>query len=200
MKTIENEFDKQQLLDVEISKSINVLKKGGSILYPTDTIWGIGCDATNSKAVEKIYKIKERHDKQNFIVLIDDENNIKKYIEQVPPIAYDLIKQYNRPLTIIYPNARNIAKNVSASDGSLAIRVVNELFCKQLIRLFGNPIVSTSANISGDPFPVSFSSISEKIAKSVDYIVDWEREKIHDINPSTIIRLYNNGSVEVLRN
>jgi len=182
-----------------IVETINVLKRGGVILYPTDTIWGIGCDATNSKAVEKIYKIKQRAQQQSFIILLDDADKLKEYVEQVPPIAYDLISQYVRPLTIIYPEAKNIAKNVMAADGSIAIRIVNDLFCKTLIQRFGKPIVSTSANISGEANPVSFPAISEQIKTTVDYAVDWERNVVREVNPSTIIRLFDNGTFDVVR-
>ena len=188
-----------QNLDIEVEKTIQVLKKGGVILYPTDTIWGIGCDATNSKAVEKIYKIKQRAQQQSFIILLDNADKLKDYIEQAPPIAYDLISQYVRPLTIIYPEAKNIAKNVMAADGSIAIRIVNELFCKTLIQRFGKPIVSTSANISGEANPISFSVISDQIKYNVDYAVDWERNVVREVNPSTIIRLFDNGTFDVVR-
>jgi L-threonylcarbamoyladenylate synthase len=189
----------EQNLDVEIEKTIQILKKGGVILYPTDTIWGIGCDATNNKAAEKIYKIKQRAHQQSFIILLDDADKLKDYVEHVPSIAYDLISQYVRPLTIIYPKAKNIAKNVMAEDGSIAIRIVNELFCKTLIREFGKPIVSTSANISGEGNPISFPAISEMIKSAVDYAVEWERNVIREVNPSTIIRLFNNGTFDVVR-
>ena len=188
-----------QNLDNEIDKTIQVLKKGGVILYPTDTIWGIGCDATNSKAVEKIYKIKQRAQQQSFIILLDNADKITDYVEHVPPIAYDLISQFVRPLTIIYPAAKNIAKNVMATDGSIAIRIVNELFCKTLIQQFGKPIVSTSANISGEANPISFSVISEKIQSTVDYAVEWERNIVRQVTPSTIIRLFDNGTFDVVR-
>ena len=188
-----------QNLDLELEQTIQVLKKGGTILYPTDTIWGIGCDATNSKAAEKIYKIKQRAQQQSFIVLLDNADKLKEYVEQVPSIAYDLISQYVRPLTIIYPEAKNIAKNVMAADGSIAIRIVNDVFCKALIQKFGKPIVSTSANISGEANPVSFSTISEQVKSTVDYAVDWERDVVREVSPSTIIRLFDNGTFDVVR-
>lgn len=188
-----------QNLETEIEKTIQILKKGGVILYPTDTIWGIGCDATNNKAVEKIYKIKQRAQQQSFIILLDECDKLKEYVEHVPPIAYDLITQYVRPLTIIYPDAKNIAKNVMAQDGSIAIRIINEVFCKTLIQKFGKPIVSTSANISGEANPVSFSVVSEQIKSGVDYAVDWERDVVRAVNPSTIIRLFDNGTFDVVR-
>jgi L-threonylcarbamoyladenylate synthase len=188
-----------QNIDIEVEKTIQVLRKGGVILYPTDTIWGIGCDATNSKAVEKIYKIKQRAQQQSFIILLDAADKIKEYVTYVPPIAFDLIAQYIRPLTIIYPEAKNIAKNVIASDGSIAIRIVNELFCKTLIQKFDKPIVSSSANISGEVHPTSFSVISEEIKSIVDYVVDWEQNVVREVNPSTIIRLFDNGTFDVIR-
>lgn len=189
-----------QTLDIEVEKTIQILKKGGVILYPTDTIWGIGCDATNNKAAEKIYKVKQRAQQQSFIILLDDAEKIKDYVGHVPAIAYDLISQYVRPLTIIYPDAKNIAKNVMAADGSIAIRIVNEMFCKTLIQRFGKPIVSTSANISGEANPISFPVISERIKSAVDYAVDWERNVVREVNPSTIIRLFDNGTFDVIRN
>jgi L-threonylcarbamoyladenylate synthase len=188
-----------QNLDVEIEKTIEILKKGGVILYPTDTIWGIGCDATNSKAVEKIYKIKQRAQQQSFIILLDEVAKLKDYVAKIPSIAYDLISQYVRPLTIIYPEAKNIAKNVMAADGSIAIRIVNDVFCKALIQKFGKPIVSSSANISGETHAISFSVISDEIKYGVDYAVDWERNVVREVNPSTIIRLFENGSFDVVR-
>ncbi|MCL2041374.1 MAG: L-threonylcarbamoyladenylate synthase [Bacteroidales bacterium] len=188
-----------QHLDIEVEKSIQVLKKGGVVLYPTDTIWGIGCDATNSKAVEKIYRIKHRAQQQSFIILLDEAAKLKDYVTHVPSIAYDLIAQYVRPLTIVYPKAKNIAKNVMASDGSIAIRIVNELFCKTLLHRFGKPIVSTSANISGEAHPISFPVISESIKNGVDYAVDWERNVVREVHPSTIIRLFDNGTFDVVR-
>jgi L-threonylcarbamoyladenylate synthase len=183
----------------EIKKAFDTLQVGGIILYPTDTIWGIGCDATNSKAVEEIYKIKHRAQQQSFIILLDTADRIKEYVTQVPSIAYDLISQYVYPLTIIYPEAKNIAKNVIALDGSIAIRIVNELFCKTLIQRFGKPIVSSSANISGEAHPISFSVISKEIKSTVDYIVDWEHNIVREVNPSTIIRLFDNGTFDVIR-
>ena len=188
-----------QNLDLEVEKTIQVLTKGGTILYPTDTIWGIGCDATNSKAVEKIYKIKHRAQQQSLIILLDHADKIKDYVAHVPSIAYDLVSQYVRPLTIIYSKSKNIAKNVMASDGSIAIRIVNDIFCKTLIQKFGKPIVSTSANISGEVHPTSFSVISEEIIHGVDHTVDWERNVIREVNPSTIIRLFDNGTFDVVR-
>jgi len=188
-----------QDIDIEVERTIQVLIKGGVILYPTDTIWGIGCDATNSKAVEKIYKIKHRAQQQSFIILLDDADKIKNYVTHIPPIAYDLISQYVRPLTIIYPESKNIAKNVVAQNGSIAIRIVKDVFCKTLIRKFGKPIVSSSANISGETHPISFSVISDEIKIGVDYIVDWERNIVREVNPSTIIRLFDNGTFDVIR-
>lgn len=183
----------------EIDKTVNVLAKGGIILYPTDTIWGIGCDATNQAAVEKIYKIKKRIESKSLIILVSDTEMLMDYVSDTPDIAWDLLNNMDRPTTFIYPRAKNLAKKVIASDGSIAIRVVCDEFCKQMITFFGKPVVSTSANISDEPTALLFNKISSEIKKKVDYIVDFDQDKIREIRPSTIIKLFNNGDYEVLR-
>ncbi|MDR0364349.1 MAG: threonylcarbamoyl-AMP synthase [Bacteroidales bacterium] len=182
-----------------VSECAKVLKKGGTILYPTDTVWGIGCDATNQKAVDKIFKIKGRNQQKSFIILLDDPEKIAQYADDVSPIAYDFIKKYTRPLTIIYPNAKKLAKNVIASNGSIAIRVVREHFCEELIKTFGKPIVSTSANFSGYPAPATFSDIDSTIKEMVDYVVPFHQDSLNKINPSTIIQLFPNGTFRIIR-
>src|SRR5271157_3173642 len=142
-------FDMLPEVKNEIKKCVEVLKKDGTILYPTDTIWGIGCDATSQKAVEKIYHLKKRVESKSLIILLADMKEISNYVETIPEIARDLMKNVDRPLTIIYPNAKNLAKNVIAEDNSIAIRIVKNEFCKNLIRTFGKPIISSSANYSG---------------------------------------------------
>jgi L-threonylcarbamoyladenylate synthase len=183
----------------EIENSIHVLTKGGIILYPTDTVWGIGCDATNQNAIKRIYKLKRRAETKSMIVLMSDIDMLKEYVNHIPEIAYDLIECFERPTTVIYPEAKNIAKNLIGSDSSLAIRIVQDDFCKQLVTLFGKPIVSTSANFSGEPTPLLYSKISLKIVQSVDYIVKIDHDKIKQVKPSTIIKLNKSGSFEVVR-
>jgi L-threonylcarbamoyladenylate synthase len=183
----------------EICNSINVLTKGGIILYPTDTVWGLGCDATNQKAVAGIYKIKKRNEEKRMIVLLNDSDMLKEYVNNVPEIAWDLINNLEEPTTIIYPEAKNLAKNLIGPDKSVAIRIVKDEFCKQMITLFGKPIVSTSANISGEAAPLMFNNISEKIVQSVNYVVNMDHSKIKQLKPSTIIKLHKDGEYEVIR-
>lgn len=183
----------------EIQRSVEILKSGGVICYPTDTIWGIGCDATNVTAVTKVGKIKKRDDAKSLIVLLANPDDLEKYVKVVPEIAWDLLDQVEDPLTIIYPGARNLAKNVIAEDGSVGIRVVHDEFCKMLIQAFGKPIVSTSANFSGEPHPLSFGKISPELLESVDYVVDYNRTRVHHIKPSSIIKLGIKGEIELIR-
>ena len=183
----------------DIEQSIIVLKNGGTILYPTDTIWGIGCDATNPIAVEKVYAFKGRAESKNLIILLDSFDKIGRYVEKVPDVAYDLISNIESPLTIIYSAAKNLAHNVIASDGTIAIRVVSEEFCRQLISRFDKPIVSASANITGVSVPLIFSSIAEEIVKNVDYVVKHKRDIFNRAKPSTIIRLLENGEFTIIR-
>lgn len=183
----------------EIRKCLDILRKGGTILYPTDTVWGIGCDATNSKAVQKIYKIKMRMESKSMIVLLDRRERLSHYVEDIPEVALDLVANVDTPLTVIYPNARNLAKNIIAGDGTLAIRLVRDEFCYKMIRTFGKPIVSTSANISGDPSPLMFREISNEVKDQVDYIVNLAHDEIRETKPSTIIKLKENGEFEIIR-
>lgn len=187
------------LLKTDLENALKTLKSGGTILYPTDTIWGIGCDATSAKAVEKVYQIKQRMETKSLIILLDSVEKLSGYLEKVPDIIIDLLSEINSPITVIYPNARNLAKNVIAADRSIGIRIVNEPFCRELIQNFGKPIVSTSANISGDPSPISFKNISPKIKKQVDYIVKTRQNEIGDFKASKIIKLVDDGTYIVLR-
>jgi L-threonylcarbamoyladenylate synthase len=186
-------------LNQEVEKALKVLIKGGTILYPTDTIWGIGCDATNAKAVEKVYHIKQRPDSKSLIILVSDTEQLQEYVQNIPPIIFDLIKQSEKPITIIYPKGKGLASNVIAEDGSVGIRIVNHPFCQKLIRILGKPIVSTSANISGTPSPICFRAISQEICNSVDYVVEIDQELIEEIKPSRIIKLEENGLFTVIR-
>ena len=183
----------------EIQNTILILNKGGIVLYPTDTVWGIGCDATNQTATDRIYKLKKRSEFKTMIILVSDTDMLKEYVNNIPDIAWDLIKSFLQPTTIIYPEAKNIAKNLIENDGSIAIRIVKDEFCKQLITLFGKPIVSTSANYSGETTPLLFSKISDKIKKSVDYIVNIDHDKIKQLKPSTILKLHSDGEFQIIR-
>ncbi len=182
----------------EIKNCAAVLEKGGLILYPTDTVWGLGCDATNQTAVKKIYELKQREDSKALICLVASQAMLERYVEEIPETAYDIMDLSEKPTTIIYDNPRLIAKNLIANDSSLAIRVASDKFCQYLINNFGKPIVSTSANISGSSTPESFSSIDSHILKGVDYAVNLHREKIM-ATPSSIIKLGNDGLVKVIR-
>jgi L-threonylcarbamoyladenylate synthase len=182
----------------EIDNAITILNEGGLILYPTDTVWGIGCDATNKDAVEKIFKLKKRSDKKTMICLVANQFMLEQYVEQVPEPAYDIMDLSERPVTIIYDNPKDVAANLIAEDNTLAIRVASDQFCQQLIKKFKKPIVSTSANIAGEPTPGNFSEISELILKGVDYVVNLEQKKINT-SPSSIIKLGNDGTVKIIR-
>ena len=183
----------------EIKKAKEVLEKGGIIIYPTDTVWGIGCDATNEKAVKKIFRLKKRLNQKSMIVLICKPENIKTIVESVPTIAFDLMESWNKPLTIVYDNAKNLAKKLISSDKTIAVRVSRNKFNKALIKELGHPIVSTSANYSGQPTPVFFNEIDPTLLDSVDYVVNYQRDNITSVKPSTVIRIREDGSFDVLR-
>ena len=183
----------------EIKTTLDILYSGGIILYPTDTIWGIGCDATNRDAVKRIYELKKREDSKSMLVLIDDAGRIPSYITKMPEIAFDLIEVSDKPLTIIYPGAKNLADNLIADDGSIGIRVTNEKFTQELIRRFKRPIVSTSANISGQNTPALFDEIKDEIKDAVDYVVNYRQDDFIKQKPSGIIKLGINGTVKVIR-
>ncbi len=183
----------------DLLKALDTLHKGGSILYPTDTIWGLGCDATNAKAVENIYRIKQRVESKSLIVLVSSFEQVIKYVDKVPEVAWDLLKCIENPVTVIYSNAKNLAPNVIAEDGTIGIRIVKEEFCEALIRKFGKPIVSTSANISGEASPVTFSHINKELINNVDYVVKYKQQVFQQSKPSTIIRLLETGEYIILR-
>lgn len=183
----------------EVKKATKIILEGGVILYPTDTIWGIGCDATNPAAVERVYQIKHRADHKAMLVLLDDVNKLPFYVEEVPEIAYDLIHVADKPMTIIYPNACSIAPNLLAEDRSLGIRITQEAFSKQLCALTKKPIVSTSANISGQTSPRIFDEICEEIKNNVDYVVNYRRNDRQASKPSSILKLGVKGEIEIIR-
>jgi len=186
-------------MEEEIRSAVDFLKNGKVILYPTDTIWGIGCDATQPRPVERIYRIKQRFESKSMIILLDNPDKLALYVKKVPSIAYDLIERYQEPLTIIYPDAMNVARNVVAEDGTVAIRIVRDEFCRNMISFFKRPVVSTSANLSGQPAPIIYSKIPAEITEAVDHIVNFNRQVIIRTKPSTIIRLLKNGEFEVIR-
>ena len=187
------------MLKEEINKALEVLKNGGIILYPTDTVWGLGCDATNPEAVAKIFALKNRADSKSLIILLDTENKLQSHVSEIPDVAYDLIEYTEKPLTIIYDGAKNLAQNLINEDGSIAIRIPKHEFCQQLIQRFRKPIVSTSANISSELTPLSFSQISEKIKNGVDYVIDLEQEDTQEKQSSTIIKLGAGGQFSFIR-
>jgi len=182
----------------DISKSIEVLKKGGTILYPTDTIWGIGCDATNPNAVKKVYNIKEREKGKAMIVLFDTIGHIEKYVKRIPLKIKQMILQ-STPVTVIFSNAEGLTNNLLADDNSIAIRKTNEIFSKTLITEFGKPIVSTSANKSGNKYPKNFSEISADIIDAADYVVEYRQKEYAKTLPSKIIKLLADDSIQQIR-
>ena len=183
----------------DIRRALDVLNKGGVILYPTDTIWGIGCDATNEEAVSRVYAIKRRTDAKALITLVDSEAKIQGYVREIPDVAWQLIDCSTRPLTIIYDGARHLAPNLLAEDGSVAIRLTREAFSRELCLRFHRPIVSTSANLSGEPSPATFDDISEDIKQAVDYVCTSRRDDRPPARPSSIIKLAANGEVKIIR-
>lgn len=183
----------------DLKEALRVLQEGGVILYPTDTVWGIGCDATNEQAVKRIYQIKQREDSKSMLCLLDNAGRLEQWVEQVPSMAWDLIELATKPLTIIYPKAKGVAANLVAEDGSLGIRITNELFSKALVERLRRPLVSTSANVSGNKTPQNFSDISPEIRQAVDYVVKFRRaDNIHH-SPSSIIKLGVNNEIEIIR-
>ena len=183
----------------DIKEACRVMYEGGVILYPTDTIWGIGCDATNEAAVRRVYEIKQRADSKAMLVLVDTPVKVDFYVQDVPEIAWDLIDVADKPLTIIYSGARNLAPNLLAEDGSVGIRVTNEEFSRRLCQQFRKAIVSTSANISGQPSPRNFAEISDDIKSAVDYIVSFRQEEKANPKPSSIIKLGARGEIQIIR-
>ncbi|CAN5889713.1 L-threonylcarbamoyladenylate synthase [soil metagenome] len=183
----------------DIEECLTVLRNGGLILYPTDTVWGIGCDAQNEDAVAKIYKLKNRNEQKSMIILLADEKEILKYTDQQFPSVFDYVKGANKPVTVIYSKAINLAPNLINTDGSVGIRVVNDEFCKRLINAFGKPVVSTSSNISGYPAPGTFADIDIKIKDGVDYMVQHRQDDLEPAVPSTVIKVNADGSYTICR-
>jgi L-threonylcarbamoyladenylate synthase len=187
------------MIDSEARRASKVVLSGGMILYPTDTIWGIGCDATNGKAVQRIYDLKRRDDKKSMLVLVNGTKMLKQYLDAFPLQAQELINKAKKPTTIIYPGARKLAGNLLAEDGSAGIRITSDPFCQQLIALTGKPIVSTSANFSGDPPPSIFPEINSEIRRLVDYVVNWRQHEKDPAQSSAIIKLEEGGGISIIR-
>ncbi|MBR7018294.1 MAG: threonylcarbamoyl-AMP synthase [Prevotella sp.] len=183
----------------DIEAAVKVLRNGGVILYPTDTVWGIGCDATNAEAVARVYAIKQRDDSKAMICLVDSDARLQRYVRNVPEVAWDLLELSTKPTTVILDNAVNLAPNLIAADGSIALRITQEPFSKQLCYRFQKPLVSTSANISGEPPAQNFCDISEQLLEAVDYVC-WSRRQEHKPHtPSSIIKLTQDGVVTIIR-
>ena len=183
----------------DVEQCLTVLKNGGIILYPTDTVWGIGCDATNEIAVAKIYALKNRIESKSMIILVAEESEILQYTTPQTNQIYDYLKGIHKPVTVIYPNAKNLAKNIINTDGTVGIRIVKDDFCKALIHAFGKPIVSTSSNVSGYPTPGLFSDIDIQIKNGVDYVVKYRQEDDQAVSPSTIIKINDHGNIDIIR-
>lgn len=183
----------------DIRQACEVLEKGGIILYPTDTVWGIGCDATNPEAVRKVYKLKKRDDSKALITLVASSSWIDRYVEDVPEVAREILDATIKPLTIIYDRGKNLAENLLASDGSIGIRITGDFYSSELCRRFNRPIVSTSANISGEKAPSIFSEIAPEIIGNVDFVASWRRDDKEVANPSGIIKIGKGGVINILR-
>jgi L-threonylcarbamoyladenylate synthase len=183
----------------DLNYASGVLSAGGTILYPTDTIWGIGCDAANDAAVNRIFEIKKRPDAKSMIILVDSERMLYDYVPEIPDVVFDLIEVSNKPLTIIYPGARGLSPALLAEDGSAGIRITDDRFCISLIKKLGRPLVSTSANLSGMPYPGTFADIGADIRDAVDYVVKWRQDNKSAARPSGIIKVHTDGSIRVIR-
>jgi L-threonylcarbamoyladenylate synthase len=186
-------------METEILKCRELLLKGKTILYPTDTVWGIGCDATNEEAVKKIYAIKQRQESKSMIVLLDTTDRLPLYVAKIPLIAWDLITHTYRPTTYIYPTAQNLPEQLIHPDGTIAIRITTNLFCKKLIKAIGRPLISTSANSSGEPTPVVFSEINMEIINQVDHVVPQEYADSIEYKPSRLVKFIDDYNFTVIR-
>ena len=188
-----------QAMRDDIARACEVMRKGGVILYPTDTVWGIGCDASNEEAVRRVFEIKRRADSKAMLVLVDSASRMSRYVREVPAVAWDLIELADTPLTIIYDGARNLAPALVAEDGSVGIRVTSEPFSKELCYRFQKAIVSTSANVSGEPTARTYAEISQEIRDAVDYVCTSRHREKGVAKPSSIIKLSVNGQFRIIR-
>lgn len=187
------------IFDEDIKECLITLNKGGIILYPTDTIWGIGCDATNLSAVEKIFKIKSRNDSKSLLILVNGEQMLERYVRDIPEIVFELTSVSDNPLTIIYPNGKNLAPGVCSADGSVGIRICRDEFCHELITRFRKPIVSSSANFSGKPSPENFSDIEMSLISSVDFVVKYHQDDRQKHSASPVIKIEQDGTFKIIR-
>lgn len=189
----------KSFFDTEVEKALAVLQTGGVILYPTDTIWGLGCDALNETAVEKIYEIKDRPAEKSLIVLLAENRDLLQYVAAPDPAVFDFIETQEKPTTIVFQNAIGLPQNLIAADGSIALRIVADPFCRHLIKRLRRPLVSTSANVSGAPSPSTFSQVSDVIKQNVDHIVAWRQEETAPAQASRIVKWNGGGTFTVLR-
>lgn len=193
------EINDKAIIEREAQNAAEVIRKGGVIVYPTDTIWGIGCDATDEKAVENVFALKKRAESKSLIVLVGSEQGLLQTVKTVPEPAWDILKYSERPVTIIYDHPVGVAKNVLAEDGSLGIRVTSDPFCRRLLELIKRPLISTSANVSGRPSPACFAEIDPEILSGADYVVDFRREDTRKAQASTILKLTDDCRITVIR-
>ena len=183
---------------MDFTQALETLRSGGTILYPTDTIWGIGCDATNIEAIKKIFDIKKREANKSLIILVESEKRLQDLVD-VPEIAWQIMDVSEKPVTIVYENPKNLPKELLAEDGSIGIRLVKNDFCKKLITKLNKPLVSTSANLSGQKSPLKFSDISNEIKNSVDYVVEEFHDQVSEFPGSSVIKIWNNSQIKILR-
>lgn len=187
------------VLHHSIGQSLSILRKGGIILYPTDTIWGIGCDATNAIAVQSVYQLKKRDEKKSMILLVSDESMIKDYVSNASVRMLSFLSKQKKPTTAVFKKAIHLPETIISNDGTIAIRITKDQFCKSLIQQLKKPLISTSANISGEKFPQNFNEVSEEIKNGVDYIVKYRQDDLLKNIPSSIIKLNENGGIEFIR-
>lgn len=183
----------------DVEQCLTILQQGGLILYPTDTIWGIGCDATNEQAVEKVYALKKRPPRKSMIILLAEERDVLQYVASPDLRVFDYLQSTQKPTTVIYDSAVGLADNLIQDDGSIAIRLVQDPFCRHLVKRLRKPLVSTSANFSGETSPKSFGDISEEIKQAVDYVVSYRQDDVTPVNPSSIIKWNKDGTATVIR-
>jgi L-threonylcarbamoyladenylate synthase len=183
----------------DITNALTTLRANGIILYPTDTIWGLGCDATSQEAIDKIFRIKSRDLNKSLLILVNSQQMLERYVHDIPEIAFELINVTEDPLTIIYPKGKNLAKGVCGEDGSIGIRICQEEFCNELITRFRKPLVSTSANFSGKPSPQFFDAIEKELISSVDYVVKYRQEDGRKQSASPVIKLNSDGTIKIIR-
>ena len=183
----------------DLKTSLNTLRAGGVVLFPTDTIWGLGCDATNPDAVSGIFRIKNREDSKSLIILVNGYGMLERFVENIPDVAVNILEVADKPLTIIYPQGKHLAPGICAEDGSVGIRICMDPFCNELITRFRKPVVSTSANISGTASPSSFREIDEKIIRSADFVVRYRQNETKKNPPSSIIKVDNDGTIKIIR-